>query len=428
MVLYHQSKHRNKFLFVNSFSPEQYEALKKYSKLSGQKVEPLLLFDIKKIVAPWLQELADVTIVTCDLTDTAALQTALKPYEDVILSATCLGDGNVPHLRRVVPLLPYCNLPTDKSLEWSTEKTEMRSLLRNYDKSIAPQFLVVHDDTKETIDKIEKKVGYPLVVKPSGLAASLLVSICYHREELEKVLKQTIKKIDQIYKAKGGRGIPKVLVEEFMEGDMYSIDAYVNARGVIYFTPAVYVKTGREVGFDDFFGYMRMTPTRLSAVHTDEAQEAATKGIRALGMRSTTCHIELLRTESGWKVIEIGPRIGGFRHEMYRLSYGIDHSLNDILIHIPKKPILPKKIKGYTAVMQFYAKKEGRLEKIQGQFKIEALESVKLLQVKKDIGDRCTFAKNGGDPVLTVILFNPVRSTLLADIRRLEQYLNIVTS
>ena len=140
---------------------------------------------------------------------------------------------------------------------------------------------------------------------------------------------------------------------------MYSIDAYVNARGVIYFAPTVYVKTGREIGFDDFFGYMRLTPTMLNVAHTEEAQEAASKGIKALGMRSTTCHIELMRTEDGWKVIEMGPRIGGFRHEMYDLSYGIDHSLNDILIRIPKQPILPKKVRGYTAVMQFYAQKEG---------------------------------------------------------------------
>lgn len=427
MVLYHQSKHRNKFMFVNSFSPEQHAALAKYNKMTGEKIEPLLLFDAKKVVAKWVQELTNVIIVTVDLSDTEAIQTALKPYEDDILGATCLGDGNVPHLRKVVPLLPYTSLPTEKSLEWTTEKIQMRRLLRNYDKKISPNYMVITDAEPSTLDKIEKRIGYPLVVKPSGLAASLLVSICYHREELDKVLKTTIKKIDQLYKAKRGRGLPRILVEEFMEGDMYSIDAYVNARGVTYFAPAVYVKTGREVGFDDFFGYMRMTPTQLNPAHTGEAQEAAAKGIKALGMRSTTCHIELMRTEEGWKVIEIGPRIGGFRHEMYELSYGIDHTLNDILIRIPKKPILPKKVKGYTSVMQFYAQKEGKLEKIQGQFKIEALESVQRLRVRKEIGDKCTFAKNGGDPVLEVVLFNKVRSNLLADIRRMEQFLVITT-
>jgi hypothetical protein len=179
------------------------------------------------------------------------------------------------------------------------------------------------------------------------------------------------------------------------------------------------------VGFDDFFGYMRMTPTQLTATHTEEAQEAATKGIKALGMRSTTCHIELMRTESVWKVIELGPRIGGFRHEMYELSFGMDHSLNDLLIRDSRKPILPKKVKGYTAMMQFYGQTEGKLEKIEGLFKIEALESVKRMKVRKEPGDKCTFAKNGGDPVLDVVLFNPVRSNVLADIRRLEQYLKI---
>ena len=50
-----------------------------------------------------------------------------------------------------------------------------------------------------------------------------------------------------------------------------------------------------------------------------------------------------------------------------------------------------------------------------------------LLSVRKEPGDRCTYAKNGGDPVLEVILFNARRSDLLADIRRLEQFLNITT-
>jgi predicted ATP-grasp superfamily ATP-dependent carboligase len=224
-----------------------------------------------------------------------------------------------------------------------------------------------------------------------------------------------------------GRGEARLLVEEFMEGDMYSIDAYVNANGVIYFAPTVYIKTGREVGFDDFFGYMRMTPTLLNAAHTAEAQEAAAKGVKALGLRSTTCHIELMRTEDGWKVIEIGPRIGGFRHSMYELAFGLDHSLNDLLIRLSKKPVIPKKAKGYTAVLQYYAQKEGKLERIQGLFKVQALETIQRVRVRKEPGDKCTFAKHGGDPVMEVTLCDPDRSKVLADIRRIEQNLKIIT-
>ncbi|HEX3081781.1 MAG TPA: ATP-grasp domain-containing protein [Candidatus Saccharimonadia bacterium] len=428
MVLYHQTGNRDKILFVNSYSPAQHKAVEKLGQIEGMLIQSVLLFDQKKPVRDWVKQADNIILLKVDFTDTEELQNVLKPYADDFITATFLGDGNAPLLRKVIPLIPNCILPTETSLEWTTEKIRMRSLLRNYDKSIAPSFLVVTDATAETIDKIEKRVGYPLVVKPSGLAASLLVNICYHREELEKVLSQTLRKVDQIYKLKRGRGEPAILVEEFMEGGMYSIDAYVNARGVIYFAPLVYVKTGREVGFDDFFGYMRMTPTQLSTQHTEDAQLAATKGIKAVGMRSTTCHIELMRTEKGWKVIELGPRIGGNRHEMYELSFGIDHSLNDLLIRMARKPILPKKIKGYTSVMEFYARQEGKLSKIQGLFKIEALSSVQSVKVMKEPGDKLLFAKNGGDPVLRVTLCDPVRSNVLADIRRIEQSLKILTA
>jgi hypothetical protein len=128
-----------------------------------------------------------------------------------------------------------------------------------------------------------------------------------------------------------------------------------------------------------------------------------------------------MKTEDGWKVIELGPRIGGFRHEMYTLSYGIDHALNDILIRIPKKPVIAKKTRGFTVVMQFYSHQKGRLESLQGINRVRKLESFERIEVKKKLGDMCDFARNGDDPVFDIVLFNKNRSRLLADIRRLEQ-------
>ncbi|QQS18804.1 hypothetical protein IPL68_01935 [Candidatus Saccharibacteria bacterium] len=89
---------------------------------------------------------------------------------------------------------------------------------------------------------------------------------------------------------------------------------------------------------------------------------------------------------------------------MYELSYGMDHSMNDILIRIPKKPILPKKTKGYTVVMQFYAHQKGRLVSLEGVNKVRKLESFSNIKIKKKIGDMCDFARNGDDPVFDIIL------------------------
>ncbi len=40
----------------------------------------------------------------------------------------------------------------------------------------------------------------------------------------------------------------------------------------------------------------------------------------------------------------------------------------------------------------------------------------------------CDFARNGDDPVFDIVLFNKVRSELLADIRRIEQTIHIKVS
>jgi biotin carboxylase len=426
MSEFDEAKNRDMVLFTGSYLDVQKTAIKRLEKLLEKQIIPCVILDIADASAKNNVAVDNKAVVIyADFSSTQKLQKALAPYKERFLAVTCRAEKNIPLFKKVIPHVPYINTPSELSLDWTTDKVKMRQLLRNYDKSISPKFTVVHDANKETLDRIERTVGFPLMIKPSGLAASLLVTICYHREELESNLKNTVRKINRIYKERKGRGEPQILVEEFMEGVMYSIDAYVNQRGVIYYTPLVHVKTGRAVGYEDFFGYMRITPVTLKAHKIEDAKHAAEKAIEAVGMRSTTCHIELMKTEDGWKVIELGPRVGGFRHEMYELSYGIDHSLNDILIRIPKKPIIAKKAKGYTSVMQFYARKKGKLTSIDGIIKVRKLESFKRIDVIKKVDDICDFARNGDSPVFTIVLFNQNRSRLLADVRRLEQAIKI---
>ena len=421
MSRFDEAQERNMILFVGSYLKSQQKAVEKLEKILKRELTACVIVDDSDMAARAAASTANkAVVIECDFSKETEIQKALLPYKNRFLAVTCRAERNIPLLKKVVPHVPYLNTPTEKSLDWTTDKIKMRQLLRGYDRSISPKFVVAHDATKETLDKIEKIVGFPLIIKPAGLAASLLVTLCYHREELEENLKKTVKKIDQIYAKKHGLGEPQILVEEFMEGSMYSIDTYVNQRGVMYHAPLVHVKTGRAVGFEDFFGYMRITPVSIMPHKIEAARRVAEKAVEALNLRSTNCHIELMRTEGGWKVIELGPRIGGFRHEMYELSYGMDHSMNDILIRIPKKPILPKKTKGYTVVMQFYARQKGKLVSLEGINKARKLESFSSITIKKKIGDMCDFARNGDDPVFDIILFNKDRSRVLADIRRLE--------
>ncbi|MDZ7726070.1 MAG: ATP-grasp domain-containing protein [Candidatus Campbellbacteria bacterium] len=413
-------------LFVGALTKGIVRSIDEFKKKHKGKYRIALLKSNKRKNPDTPEELETFDIIlTCNFDSRKSIVKALKPIESDLVAVSCRAESKIPALAQVVPHVPYLRTPTSESLEWSTNKVEMRRRLLAYDPKITPAFTVVRDSTKKTLKKIEENVGFPLVIKPSGLAQSLLVTICFHQDELEKSLNRVFRKINRLHKDTEGRGKPQVLVERFMEGEMYSVDAYINSRGKVYFCPMVHIKTGRAIGFDDFFGYQQITPTNLSKKSIRDAREASEKAVRALGLRSSTAHIELYKTEQGWKIIELGPRIGGFRNIMYKLSYDIDHTENDIFIRIPKQPKVPQKKLGYTAVLKIFAEKEGTITSIKGIKKLNGLESLHRFKTNKRIGDKATFAKHGGKSIFNITLFNKDRSRLLADIRRIEQGVNI---
>lgn len=420
---------KNIILFINSVSKGVAESIKEYGQKTGKTYRLAVIRDKKKkgidtSIRPGLHA---SRVFSCNLQKASSIKKYLKQIQHEVVAIVSRGESNIDTFKKVIPHVPYVVAPTITSLEWATDKVRMRNQLQAYNKDICPKFTIINDTSEESIILIKKKVGFPLVIKPAGLAASLLVSLCFHEEELEKTLKKVFKKIKNVYKENNRVEQPKILVEQFMEGEMYSIDAYIDQDGKIYWCPLVHVKTGKSIGFDDFFGYQRIVPTTLRESTQDKARLVAQDSIHALGLRAVTAHIELMRTENGWKVIELGARIGGFRHKLYDLSFGIDHSLNDVLIRMNKKPNIPKKKKGYAVALQFYPRKEGTLITFKGTKSIKKLSSFEEVKTYKKIGDSCLFAKHGGKSICDVILFNKDRSELLADIHRVEQKIIIET-
>ena len=425
-----EEKQKNIILYVGKINDQIVETLRKYCKKTETNWRIGVFYDSKVKLNEKDQAVLETVDLkfSCDFNSQSAIQKALLPYQDEILTITCRAEDKIPSFAKIVPHFPYLNTPTSESLTWSSNKIFIRKRLFNHNKDITVPFTMIKDDSKASLEKIENEVGFPLIVKPSGLAASRLVSICFHKEELEGVLRKTFKKIESAYKELAFTGEPDVLVEKYMEGEMYSVDGYVNRKGVTYFCPPVHIKIGKSIGFDDFFGYQQMTPTGLNKENIENLEFVAQEAIHALALRSTTVHIEFFKTETGWKIIELGARVGGFRHLMYEFSYGINHTINDILIRLPEKPIIPKKLKGYTVAMKFFAKEEGVLTKLTGIKKIQELESFKEITINKNIGDQCQYAKNGGSSVFNLIMFNKEKSKILADIRRVEKMVEIETT
>ncbi len=414
---------KNIILFINNLPLSAVQAVRKLEKLQEKKYRIMILRDSRHRKDVDYTE-ADI-YEECDFTKPTKIAEALLPYQNELHAVTCRSESNIARFISVIPHIPYLRTPSTESLHWATDKYEMRKRFRLFDPKHTPRFTLVKDNSKVERARIISKIGFPLIVKPTNLAASALVHVCYHEEELEKTLRTSFRKLRSQYAKDSRVELPKLMAEEYIEGDMYSIDSYVNSRGFVSHCPIVKVTTGKNIGHDDFYNYLRITPTNLKKESLENAQKRVEIGIHALGLRNTTVHSEVLRVDNDWKIIEIGPRIGGFRHTLHELSCDIDHSLNDILTRIPLKPIIPKKCKGYAAVMRYYANTEGVVEQMTGLKKLKELNSYKEVKVKAKIGDRVSFAKNGGKGVFDLTLFNVDRSKLLADIRRVEKMVNI---
>lgn len=416
---------RDIIAYVMSVPPGAVESIRAYGKREGKKFRVMLILDtsagsLEKEPSP------DIDIVVrCDFNIPARIAEALAPYQDELRAITCRAEAHISRFIQVIPHVPYLRTPSTESLKWATDKLEMRRRFRLLAPKYSPKYAVVRANTKAERKRLIEKIKFPMIVKPANLAQSMLVTICYHEDELQRSLASAYKHIEKVYAENHRAEAPKMMVEEYMEGDMYSVDAYVNSIGKIYFCPMVRVVTGKNIGHDDFYNYLHLSPTGLKKGSVERAHEAAEAGIHALGLRSTTAHVELMKIDDEWKLIEIGPRVGGFRHMLHSLSCDIDHSLNDALIRFPKKPVLPKKCKGFAATLKWYPKKEGRITSLKGIKKVQELKSFVELKQLKNVGDMCRFAKHGGKAVFTLTLYNSERSKLLADIRRIEQLVEV---
>jgi len=417
---------KNIILFIGNVSSATQESVKQLEKITGQKFRVFLLTSLKRKVPEKVKKYLD-QIIRCQIDKIELIERALVPYHDQIAITICKYEAPMPLYSRIVELFPYLKNPTSHSILVANDKLEMRKAFKRYAPQITPKFIRVKKITDVIIKKIIENVGFPCVIKPTNLSKSKLVITSYDKEELLKNLEDAFRKIKSLYKKDFAETEPKIIVEQLMEGQMYSIDGYVNSYGKMFYTPIIEIKTGKDAGYDDLFMYTQITPSVLAKEEEEKAQNVVLKATHAVGLRSCTVHCELMKTPKGWKVIELASRTGGFREELLYYSFGIRHNLNDFLIHLGKKPILKKTRDMQTVFMKFWPHKSGKIVAINGLKKAQSLKSLAKLRQEKKVGDYAGLSKHGHTFVVGFTLCTKTRSELLADIRKLEKLIKIET-
>lgn len=277
------------------------------------------------------------------------------------------------------------------SARYCTDKFAMRTRFLEYAPHITPRFALVASEN-QLLD-FAHSTNYPLIIKPTALIKSLLVSKCNDEHELLNAYRSASAQINDMHtKLHITTRPPAIIVEEFISGQMCSIAAFVDHDGTIQACAGIAaLTTAQDVGFNDSFLYARKLDGYSPAM-IDAIMQTASDGVQALSMRSTAAHIEIIHNEKEAKIVEIGARIGGYRPFLYQTSYGIDMIQQEINVALGEPIDVSGQFKRYSALYELFPSGLGSF------VQLEALPSPETFdyfnQVAKP-GDVVGQAKNG---------------------------------
>lgn len=418
---------KNIILFVGYFVPpaEIYEEIRSYF---GEQMKIAILYDKnnanRKVEA--CRKLVDFDFAVDISTDEP--EKIIDEIGEQLYSVTTRGETFLELYARLLPTIgKYVNAPIAEAVHITMSKSKTRDALFKSYPDISMKYVEFSADCSvdEMVSSVQEKVAFPVIIKPTGLSTSMLVSRANSPDELHASLSAITDKLDAVYDLRHGRGEHKIVVEEFAEGDLYSVDAYIDGAGSATFCPFVKVTTGVKAGKSDYYGYFQVTPSGLSDTEIHEAQQVAQQLIEAVGLTSSSSHIELINTAKGWRVVEIGPRNGGYRSQLYRLSSGIAHNINDLLVHAEPEKIDLGKPYQYAAMAKLYADREGVITDIQGIEEAKQVPQVKVLVQNLGRNDKFLFARNGGISLIELILAGENEAELLAALHTVESLVQV---
>lgn len=328
----------------------------------------------------------------------AAVSTIRQPvdgviatYENYILPAAWIAQ----HLN--LPGLPV------SAAEACTDKFLMRSLFADAPEKISPGFARV--TSEDDVRQFAAAHTFPIILKPANLAKSLLVTKNHTIDELITNYHKSVDLLQTTYKKYAPNRTPSLIIEEFLEGSIHSVDAFVDSTGTPHVLDAVVdYQTGYDIGYNDNFHYSRILPSKLSAHDQAALRHCAEVGIRALGMKSSPAHVEIIMTKDGPRLVEIGARNGGYRERMHALANGIDITGNALALALNNPLDITKRRNDPCAVLELFPRHPGIFVGIKNEQSLRDLSSLQYVSIKAKPGQVIGKAADGFKMAAVIIL------------------------
>lgn len=210
-----------------------------------------------------------------------------KPIEfDIILPAihgTYGEDGTLQGMLEMMGV-PYtgCGVTAaavgmDKVIQKAVYEREGIPIV-GYDWFLAKEYM---ENKKEVIERLEKKIGYPMCVKPANLGSSVGINMAKNKKELEwaievakefdtkLLIEECLENIDEI----------NVSVMGYEEAEVSVCEQPIKANTLLSYEDK-YMKGGKIKGMANL---LRLVPAPISEKLTKKIQDFALRAFKALG-------------------------------------------------------------------------------------------------------------------------------------------------
>jgi biotin carboxylase len=255
----------------------------------------------------------------------------------------------------------------------------------------SPEFIIV--------TKIIKDIPFPFpaVVKPVDNMGSRGCRRVDTPEDLEIAVPDALKY------SRSGRAI----VEEYMEGPEFSVDALVY-KGEI----TICGLADRHIFFPPYFIEMGHTmPSNIDAAKAEALLSAFRAGVRALGIGNGAAKGDIKLTPKGPMIGEIAARLSGGYMSGWTYPYasGVLPTRGAIRIAIGQKPEGLEPKKNWTCAERAFISIPGKVRSIQGLEKVRAIPGVKDLFMRIGEGSRASFPENNVSKCGNILSAAPTR-------------------
>lgn len=337
-------------------------------------------YDPNAVGIPYADKYFNVSTIDID----GVTQTAKEFNPDGIM--TLATDMPMRSIARACEELGLHGISFDTAIK-STDKGEMIKAFEANGVEHPWYFILSSPDE---LGGVMDKISFPCVSKPTDNSGSRGVMLIHNAEELTEAV---------AYSSQNGRG-GSVIIEEYLKGPEVSVEI-ITIDG----QPHVLNVTDKlTTGAPHFVEMGHSQPSRLGAENVEKIKDLAIRAVRSVGIQDGPAHVEIMLTENGPRMVELGARMGGdcITTHLVPLSTGINMMEATMRIACGEAPDIERKFEKGSAI-RYFNPPVGIIRDIRGAEDAMKLEGVREISFTKKIGDRVGSIGSSTDRVGFVI-------------------------